>query len=118
MVKGEDTISVGRCPHTSSRSYLKRGYQRPFRVEGLRKGNPREFVDLVPVRHRLSLDAFLLWLSSQRQQIGKNSGNRVVYSVSDRVLFNCLDVVADISSDRLVGGREMLEGMKEERRRK
>ena|ERR1700690_176859 len=50
--------------------------------------------------------------------IGRKSGSSVFYSVSDPALFKLLDVAKDIFNNHLVGVREMLEEMKEVRRRK
>lgn len=49
---------------------------------------------------------------------GRKSGSSVFYSVSDPALFKLLDVAKDIFNNHLVGVREMLEEMKEGRRRK
>jgi len=50
--------------------------------------------------------------------VGRKSGSSVFYSVSDPALFKLLDVAKDILNNHLVGVREMLEEMKEGRRRK
>jgi ArsR family transcriptional regulator len=50
--------------------------------------------------------------------VGRKSGSSVFYSVSDPALFKLLDVAKDIFNNHLVGVREMLEEMKEGRRRK
>jgi DNA-binding transcriptional ArsR family regulator len=49
---------------------------------------------------------------------GRKSGSSVFYSVSDPALFKLLDAARDIFNNHLVGVREMLEEMKEGRRRK
>lgn len=49
---------------------------------------------------------------------GRKSGSSVFYSVSDPALFRLLDVAKEIFNNHLVGVREMLEEMKEGRRRK
>ena len=49
---------------------------------------------------------------------GRKSGSSVFYSVSDPSLFKLLDVAKEIFNNHLVGVREMLEEMKEGRRRK
>jgi len=49
---------------------------------------------------------------------GRKSGTSVFYAVSDPALFKLLDVAKDIFNNHLVGVREMLEEMKEGRRRK
>lgn len=49
---------------------------------------------------------------------GRKSGSSVFYSVSDPALFKLLDVAKEIFNNHLVGVREMLEEMKEGRRRK
>jgi ArsR family transcriptional regulator len=49
---------------------------------------------------------------------GRKSGSSVFYSVSDPALFKLLDAAKDIFNNHLVGVREMLEEMKEGRRRK
>jgi DNA-binding transcriptional ArsR family regulator len=50
--------------------------------------------------------------------VGRKSGSSVFYSVSDPSLFKLLDVAKEIFNNHLVGVREMLEEMKEGRRRK
>ncbi|HVB56575.1 MAG TPA: metalloregulator ArsR/SmtB family transcription factor [Candidatus Acidoferrales bacterium] len=50
--------------------------------------------------------------------IGRKSGSSVFYSASDPSLFKLLDVAKEIFNNQLVGVREMLEEMKEGRRRK
>ena len=50
--------------------------------------------------------------------VGRKSGSSVFYSVSDPALFKLLDVAKEIFNNHLVGVREMLEEMKEGRRRK
>jgi DNA-binding transcriptional ArsR family regulator len=50
--------------------------------------------------------------------VGRKSGSSVFYSVSDPALFKLLDVAKDVFNNHLVGVREMLEEMKEGRRRK
>jgi len=50
--------------------------------------------------------------------VGRKSGSSVFYSVSDPSLFRLLDVAKEIFNNHLVGVREMLEEMKEGRRRK
>ena len=50
--------------------------------------------------------------------IGRKVGSGVFYSISDRALFKLLDVAKDIFNNQLVGVREMLEEMKEERSHK
>ena len=50
--------------------------------------------------------------------MGRKSGSSVFYSVSDPALFKLLDVAKEIFNNHLVGVREMLEEMKEGRRRK
>jgi len=50
--------------------------------------------------------------------MGRKSGSSVFYSVSDPALFKLLDVAKEIFNNQLVGVREMLEEMKEGRRRK
>lgn len=50
--------------------------------------------------------------------VGRKSGSSVFYSVSDPALFKLLDAAKDIFNNHLVGVREMLEEMKEGRRRK
>lgn len=49
---------------------------------------------------------------------GRKSGSSVFYSVSDPALFKLLDAAKEIFNNHLVGVREMLEEMKEGRRRK
>lgn len=49
---------------------------------------------------------------------GRKSGSSVFYSVSDPALFKLLDVAKEIFNNHLVGVRDMLEEMKEGRRRK
>ena len=49
---------------------------------------------------------------------GRKSGSSVFYSVSDPALFKLLDAAKEIFNNQLVGVREMLEEMKEGRRRK
>jgi DNA-binding transcriptional ArsR family regulator len=49
---------------------------------------------------------------------GRKSGSSVFYSVSDPALFKLLDVAREIFNNQLVGVREMLEEMKEGRRRR
>ena len=49
---------------------------------------------------------------------GRKSGSSVFYSVSDPALFRLLDVAKEIFNNHLMGVREMLEEMKEGRRRK
>jgi DNA-binding transcriptional ArsR family regulator len=49
---------------------------------------------------------------------GRKSGSSVFYSVSDPALFKLLDVAKEIFNNHLLGVREMLEEMKEGRRRK
>jgi len=49
---------------------------------------------------------------------GRKSGSSVFYSVSDPALFRLLDVAKEIFNNHLVGVRDMLEEMKEGRRRK
>jgi DNA-binding transcriptional ArsR family regulator len=49
---------------------------------------------------------------------GRKSGSSVFYSVSDPALFRLLDAAKEIFNNHLVGVREMLEEMKEGRRRK
>jgi len=49
---------------------------------------------------------------------GRKSGSSVFYSVSDPALFKLLDVAKEIFNNQLVGVRELLEEMKEGRRRK
>jgi DNA-binding transcriptional ArsR family regulator len=48
----------------------------------------------------------------------RKSGSSVFYSISDPALFKLLDVAKEIFNNQLVGVREMLEEMKEGRRRK
>jgi DNA-binding transcriptional ArsR family regulator len=50
--------------------------------------------------------------------VGRKSGSSVFYSVSDPALFKLLDAAKEIFNNHLVGVREMLEEMKEGRRRK
>jgi ArsR family transcriptional regulator len=50
--------------------------------------------------------------------IGRKAGSSVFYSISDPTLFRLLDVAKDIFNNRLVSMKEMLEEMKEGRRRK
>ncbi len=50
--------------------------------------------------------------------VGRKSGSSVFYSVSDPALFKLLDAAKDIFNNHLVDVREMLEEMKEGRRRK
>ncbi|MGA3293507.1 MAG: metalloregulator ArsR/SmtB family transcription factor [Candidatus Acidiferrales bacterium] len=50
--------------------------------------------------------------------VGRKSGSSVFYSVSDPALFKLLDAAKDIFNNHLVGVREMLEEMKDGRRRK
>jgi DNA-binding transcriptional ArsR family regulator len=50
--------------------------------------------------------------------VGRKAGSSVFYSVSDPALFKLLDVAKEIFNNHLVGVREMLEEMKEGRRRK
>jgi DNA-binding transcriptional ArsR family regulator len=50
--------------------------------------------------------------------VGRKSGTSVFYSVSDPALFKLLDAAKEIFNNHLVGVREMLEEMKEGRRRK
>jgi ArsR family transcriptional regulator len=50
--------------------------------------------------------------------IGRKAGSSVFYSVSDPTLFRLLDVAKDIFNHHLVGMKEMLEEMREGRRRK
>ena len=50
--------------------------------------------------------------------IGRKAGNSVFYSVSDPTLFRMLDLARDVFNNQLVGVREMLEEMREGRRRK
>lgn len=50
--------------------------------------------------------------------VGRKSGSSVFYSVSDPSLFKLLDAAKEIFNNQLVGVREMLEEMKEGRRRK
>src|ERR1039458_5741723 len=49
---------------------------------------------------------------------GRKSGSSVFYSVSDPTLFRLLDVAKEISNNQLLGVREMLVELREERRRK
>jgi DNA-binding transcriptional ArsR family regulator len=49
---------------------------------------------------------------------GRKSGSSVFYAVSDPALFRLLDVAKDIFNNHLVGVREMLEELKNGRRRK
>ena len=49
---------------------------------------------------------------------GRKAGSSVFYSVSDPALFKLLDAAKEIFNNQLVGVREMLEEMKEGRRRK
>lgn len=49
---------------------------------------------------------------------GRKSGSSVFYSVSDTALFKLLDAAKEIFNHQLVDMREMLEEMKEGRRRK
>src|SRR6266571_8845375 len=48
----------------------------------------------------------------------RKSGSSAFYSISDTALFKLLDVAKEIFNNQLVGVREMLEEMKEGRRRK
>jgi len=50
--------------------------------------------------------------------VGRKAGSSVFYSVSDPALFNLLDAAKEIFNNQLVGVRDMLEEMKEGRRRK
>jgi ArsR family transcriptional regulator len=50
--------------------------------------------------------------------IGRKAGSSVFYSVSDPTLFKLLDVAKDIFNNHFVGMKEMLEEMREGRRRK
>jgi len=50
--------------------------------------------------------------------IGRKAGSSVFYSVSDPTLFELLDVAKDIFNNHFVGMKEMLEEMREGRRRK
>ena len=50
--------------------------------------------------------------------VGRKCGSSVFYSVSDPALFKLLDSAKEIFNNHLVGVREMLEEMKEGRRRK
>jgi ArsR family transcriptional regulator len=49
---------------------------------------------------------------------GRKAGSSVFYSVSDPALFKLLDAAREIFNNHLVGVRQMLEEMKEGRRRK
>jgi hypothetical protein len=49
---------------------------------------------------------------------GRKSGSSVFYSISDPALFKMLDVAKEIFNNQLLGVREMLAEMREERRRK
>jgi ArsR family transcriptional regulator len=50
--------------------------------------------------------------------IGRKAGSSVFYSVSDPTLFRLLDLARDVFNNQLVGVREMLEQMREGRRRR
>jgi DNA-binding transcriptional ArsR family regulator len=50
--------------------------------------------------------------------MSRKAGSGVFYSISDRALFKLLDVAKEIFNNQLVGVREMLKEMKEERSRK
>ena len=50
--------------------------------------------------------------------IGRKAGSGVFYSISDQAIFKLLDTARDIFNNHLVGVREMLEEMKQERGRK